>query len=140
MIGGTPHPLARAIEDKKPFTGALYGLAIALEYRVAVMACDMPNLSPAYWLFLRQFEADIVIPKNKNGQLEPLATIYSKNCLGSVQAALSRDKLKLTAWWQNTSVISVRIVEWAELEPYFSSQLFLNANYLADLESGAKNG
>ena len=144
MIGGTSHPLARVIKDKKPFAGALYGLATALEYatspRVAVMACDMPNLSAAYWLFLGQFEADIVIPKNKDGQLEPLAAIYSKNCLGSVQAALSRDQLRLTGWWQNTSVISVRIVEWVELEPYFSSQLFLNANYQEDLEFGARNG
>ncbi len=137
VIGGTPHPLARVIEDKKPFAGALYGLATALESavsdRVAVMACDMPNLSAAYWQFLGQFEADIVIAKNKNGQLEPLAAIYSKNCLGLVQAALSREQLRLTAWWQNTDALSVRIVEWAELELHFSSQLFLNANYQEDL-------
>ena len=137
MIGGTPRPLVRVIEDKKPFAGALYGLAAALEYatnpKVAVMACDMPNLRAAYWQFLGQFEADIVIPKNKMGQLEPLAAIYSKNCLGLVQAALSRDELKLTGWWQNTSAISVRIVEWAELEARFLSHLFLNANYQEDL-------
>ena len=138
VIGLAVQTSARVIKDKKPFAGALYGLSAALEqalcFRVAVMACDMPNLSPIYWQFLGQFEADVVIPKNSNGQFEPLAAIYSKNCLGLVQTALSRDELQLTGWWQNTSVLSVRIVEWAELEPHFSSQLFLNANYLADLE------
>ncbi len=137
VIGQAVQTSARVIKDKKPFAGALYGLATALESalsdRVAVMACDMPNLSAAYWQFLGQFEADIVIPKNKNEQLEPLAAIYSKNCLGLVQAALSREQLRLTAWWQNTDALSVRIVESAELEPYFSSQLFLNANYQEDL-------
>lgn len=143
VIGGTSQSVARVIPDEKPFAGALYGLSHALEHalcpRIAVMACDMPNLSATYWQFLGQFEADVVIPKNKNRQLEPLAAMYSKNCLDLVRTALSRDELKLTSWWQNSSVISVRIVEWVELEPYFSSDLFLNANYLVDLESVGQN-
>jgi molybdenum cofactor guanylyltransferase len=138
VIGQAKEALARVIADEQPFSGALYGLAKALESakcpRVAVMACDMPYLSLAYWRFLEAFEADIVIPKNPIGQLEPLAAMYSKNCLGLIQGAFSRGELKLSGWWQSTSTVSVRVVEWTELEPFFSSDLFLNANYLEDLD------
>jgi molybdenum cofactor guanylyltransferase len=140
VIGQAKNTLARVIADEIPFSGALYGLARALEQalcpRVGVMACDMPYLSLAYWQFLEQFEADVVIAKNVNGQLEPLAAMYSKNCLGLVQGALSRGEFKLSGWWQPSTVVSVRVVEWVELEPFFSSDLFLNANTLEDLVLG----
>jgi molybdenum cofactor guanylyltransferase len=137
IVGQVDHAFIRVIPDEKPFAGALYGLAKALaqaqHFRVAVMACDMPNLSPAYWQFLELFQADVVIPKNKNQQLEPLAAIYSKNCLMQIQNALTRDELKLTDWWQKNPELTIKIVEWTELESQFSSKLFLNANYQDDL-------
>ncbi len=131
-----PMLTARIIPDVQPFAGALHGLATALSQakhpRVALMACDMPNLVPAYWQFLTSHSADVLIPKNPDGQLEPLAAIYSKNCLTTIQSALARDNLKLTGWWQDSNLI-VRVIEWAELELLFSKHLFLNANHPEDL-------
>ncbi len=133
VIGGS----SATIPDPEPFLGALHGVKSALENavypRVAIMACDMPNLSPAYWRFLESDKADIVIPQNKNGQLEPLAAIYSRACLGLVQNAITRGDLKLSGWWQAQTEFSVRVVTWQELEPFFPSDIFLNANYLEDL-------
>ncbi len=134
VIGG-----ARAtIPDLQPFAGALYGLHLALESaqhpRVAIMACDMPNLSQAYWRFLADRKADIVIPENINSQLEPLAAIYSRACLPVVQNALTRNDLKLSGWWQAQPQLSVRVVAWQELEPFFAGDIFLNANFLKDLQ------
>ncbi|MFN3265436.1 MAG: molybdenum cofactor guanylyltransferase [Deinococcales bacterium] len=128
VIGGQSNP------DPTPFLGALYGLARALELgeRIAATACDMPNLSVSYWHFLEQYNADVVIPKNQNGQLEPLAAIYSSRCLPVVQAALEQGRLQLSGWWQNSN-LSVRVVPWADLEPHFGAGIFLNANRAEDL-------
>ncbi len=121
--------------DLENYPGSLYGVARALELakyaRVAVCACDTPNLTRNYWEFMANFsDFDIVIPENANGFLEPLAAIYSKNCLEYIQSALETGNLKMTGWFSN---VNVRIVKWSELEPHFKPNLFLNANTPNDL-------
>jgi molybdenum cofactor guanylyltransferase len=123
--------------DFELHAGSLYGLARALELarysRVAVAACDTPNLTRNYWEFMANFSNfDIVIPENSEGLLEPLAAIYSKNCFEQVQLALEAGKLKMTGWF---STLEVRIVQWSELEHQFGLNLFLNANTPEDLPS-----
>ena len=90
--------------DLKQHSGSLYGLARALELarfeRVAVTACDMPNLTRAYWDWLSQLEpCDVLIPRSASGDLDPLAAIYSKACLPFVRDSLERENLKMTSWW-----------------------------------------
>jgi molybdenum cofactor guanylyltransferase len=128
LIGGHTNP------DPEPFLGAMWGLAraLALGERVAVTACDVPNLSREFWWLLEQNTADVVIPENANGQLEPLAAIYSSRCLPVVQAALAAGNLKLNGWWQGTD-LSVCVVPWKVLQPRFGEALFLNANHPQDL-------
>lgn len=122
--------------DLESFQGSLYGLTRALELarfaRVAVSACDTPNLTRNYWEFLLHFEADIMIPENNQGFLEPLAAIYSKKCLLPAKHALELGNLKMTSWFENTD-LKIRVVKWAELEPRFQANLFLNANTPQDL-------
>ncbi len=136
IVGGKPEyaQFARVIPDTQPFAGALHGIATALEValhpRVCITACDMPNLSSAYWQYLETFNAEVVIPENQHGQLEPLAAIYNKQLLAHAQNAIARDNFKLSTWFQGAEI---QIVSWANLEPRFSSQIFLNANYLEDL-------
>jgi molybdenum cofactor guanylyltransferase len=122
--------------DLNSFQGSLYGLARALELaqsdRVAVMACDMPNLTPAFWTFLASLEpAQIIIPENTDGFLEPLAAIYSKTCLPAIRASLETNQLRMTGWHAN---LEVRVVSWAELEPRFGTSPFRNVNTQNDLE------
>ncbi len=120
--------------DAKPFQGALFGMARALEVtrfsKVCITACDMPNLSNAYWTLLAELEGEVVIPENADGLLEPLAAIYDKSCLVPVQDALAREKLQLTGWHAG---LNVRVVPWPELEVRFGADVFLNANRLSDL-------
>jgi molybdenum cofactor guanylyltransferase len=123
--------------DLKPFQGSLYGLARALELaqtdRVAVMACDMPNLTPRFWAFMTGLEpAQIVIPENADGFLEPLATIYQCSCLPAIRAALEAQQLRMTGWHTG---LEVRVIPWTELEPQFGPNLFRNVNTQADLKS-----
>jgi molybdenum cofactor guanylyltransferase len=121
--------------DLEPFQGSLYGLARALELaqsdRVAVMACDMPGLTREFWEFMTNLEpAQIVIPENTDGLLEPLAAIYGTSCQAAIRSALEDNQLRMTGWHAN---LEVRIVSWAELEPQFGPNLFQNVNTQHDL-------
>jgi molybdenum cofactor guanylyltransferase len=140
IIGGTSERYGFAgvpiYADLEPHQGSLYGLARALELaqsdRVAVMACDMPGLSREFWNFMTNLEpAQVVIPENTDGFLEPLAAIYSKSCLPTVQTALEAKQLRMTGWHDG---LEVRVVSWTELEARFGSKLFRNVNTRADLE------
>ena len=140
VIGGTSERYGFAgvpvYPDLEPFQGSLYGLARALEIapsdRVAVMACDMPRLSSEFWNFMANLEpAQVVIPENADGFLEPLAAIYDRSCLPTIQIALEAKQLRMTGWHAN---LKVRIISWTELEPRFGARLFRNVNTQADLE------
>jgi molybdenum cofactor guanylyltransferase len=136
VIGGelTHFEKIAVYPDLEPFQGALFGLARALEIarhpRVCITACDMPNLSPAYWACLAELEGEVVIPENKDGLLEPLGAIYARSCLEPVRNAIAQDHLKLTGWLEH---VEVRVKPWRELESRFGADLFLNVNRLSDL-------
>lgn len=123
--------------DLEPHAGSLYGLQRALELahldRVAVTACDMPNLSSAYWAWLSHLEpCDVLIPCNASGDLEPLAALYSKDCLPFVNDSLERGNLKMTGWWEAS--LNIRVLDWPSVQSRFGNDVFLNANTPADLE------
>lgn len=123
--------------DPEPHEGSLSGVARALEFarweRVAVTACDMPNLSSAYWAWLSSFPpCDVLIPRSAGGDLEPLAALYSKACLPFVQDSLERGELKMTGWWAVS--LSVTVIDWPLVRSRFGDDVFLNANTPADLE------
>jgi molybdenum cofactor guanylyltransferase len=141
VIGGTSERYGFAgvpiHADLEPFQGSLYGLARALDLaqsdRVAVMACDMPGLTREFWNFMTSLEpAQIVIPENADGFLEPLAAIYSTSCLSAIRQALEVNQLRMTGWH---ACLEVRVVSWVELEPQFGPNLFQNLNTQADLKS-----
>ena len=140
IVGGTSERYGFAgvpvHTDLERFQGSLHGLARALEIaqsdRVAIMACDMPGLSREFWDFMTNLEpAQIVIPENADGFLEPLAAIYDRSCLPEIRTALEANQLRMTGWHDG---LKVRVVSWTELEAKFESNLFLNVNTLADLE------
>jgi molybdenum cofactor guanylyltransferase len=140
IVGGTSERYGFAgvpvHADLEPHQGSLYGLARALELaqsdRVAVMACDMPRLTHEFWDFMTNLEpAQIVIPENTDGFLEPLAAIYGTSCLPSIQQALEANQLRMTGWHDG---LKVRVVPWTELEARFGQNLFRNVNTQADLE------
>ena len=140
IVGGTGERYgfthATIYPDLEPFQGSLSGLARALELaqldRVAVMACDMPGLTREFWEFMTNLgPAQVVIPENAAGFLEPLAAIYSRSCLPAIQNALENNQLRMTGWHAG---LEVRVLPWAELESRFGPKIFWNVNSQADLE------
>ncbi len=90
------------VQGKGPLGGLLTALEVARYETVAVVACDMPFVSPQ----LLQAEAellesqgwDVVIPE-LNGGLEPLHAVYRKSaCLGEIRRALQEERLRLDSW------------------------------------------
>lgn len=92
--------------DMRPGRGALGGLYTALACAshplVAVVACDMPFVSPkllTYQARLLEEEAcDVAIPFTGNGY-EPLHCVYRReSCLSAVEWALDHDAWRMVSW------------------------------------------
>jgi molybdopterin-guanine dinucleotide biosynthesis protein A len=120
--------------DLLPGSGPLGGLYTALEAAqqpiVAVLACDMPFLSPALIAaqrdLLEREGVDAVIPSSAEG-LEPLHGVYRRaTCLPSVKAALDAGERKVIAWYTAANVRVMSAGEVSAHDPEYLS--FVNVN------------
>jgi molybdopterin-guanine dinucleotide biosynthesis protein A len=64
---------------------------------VAIAACDLPNLTPAFWQLLasRATHQQAVMLEHPDGKLEPLAALYHKRALQTVEAKLDAGHFSL---------------------------------------------
>jgi molybdopterin-guanine dinucleotide biosynthesis protein A len=94
---------ARLVPDAFPGSASLGGICTAIASarydRVAVVGCDMPLLSPAELARLVAVDADAVVPRNREGFPEPLHAVYSKRCLGPIEARISAGQLKIAGFF-----------------------------------------
>jgi molybdopterin-guanine dinucleotide biosynthesis protein A len=100
------------VPDVIPGRGALGGLYTALSAAaqplVAVVACDMPFVSPELLAFERdlllQGGFDAAIPRTASGT-EPFHAVYHREtCLPHIQAAIQADKWRVDAWYARANV------------------------------------
>jgi molybdopterin-guanine dinucleotide biosynthesis protein A len=120
--------------DLLPGSGPLGGLYSALKVAqrsiVAVLACDMPFLSPALIAaqrdLLEREGVDAVIPSSAR-VVEPLHGVYRREtCLPAVKAALDAGERKVIAWY---SAANVRVMSEEEVAAYDAKFLsFVNVN------------
>ena len=132
-----PDPGTRIVVDVYPGKGALggiySGLKVAPSFHSLVVACDMPFLNIELLRYLIELcpAFDVVIPKLETG-LEPIHAVYSKRCLGPIEAMLDEGRLKIA---DLLPAVRVRYVEPAEVEKFDPRRLsFFNINSEADLE------
>lgn len=113
---------------------SLGGLHAALTHArydwVALAACDMPFLTPAYWQQLLAYRsgADAVVVEGPQGRLEPLAALYHRRLLPNAERRLQMGNLKIQAFLAEAHT---RIVPSASLT--VGAEVFINANRLGDL-------
>ena len=101
-------------EDAFPGRGPLNGLYSAFLYAreeyIFLTATDMPNGDPALVQFLleRMINAnrDICTIRRNNGFLEPLFSIYRRNCYPIVKDCLEKKKLSLHELYDKNSVLA----------------------------------
>lgn len=120
--------------DLKPGRGALGGLytaiASAAQPVVAVVACDMPFASGAFFeaatrLMLEE-EVDVVIAKTDEGY-EPLHALYRRaTCLPAIDEVIEADQWKVIAWFPQ---VKVRVLTPEEIRRFDPGGLaFWNVN------------
>jgi molybdopterin-guanine dinucleotide biosynthesis protein A len=131
----------RLVGDVLPGRGALGGLHAALYHAtrpwVACLACDMPLVSRGLveYLVTLRAEADVVMPR-LNGLWEPMHAVWSRACLGPVQAALERGERRMISCLPD---LNVRVVTEAEIDRIDPEHLsFMNINTTDQLAEMAR--
>ncbi len=126
-----PRIVLDVVEDKGPLGGIHAGLISAGSFAAFVIGCDMPLLSPRLILFLKSLRAgyDAVVPRTPKG-LEPLHSIYTKNCLPVIEERLREFDLRPKAIFSRLKVRYVDPEEMAAFDPELLS--FANINTLED--------
>ena len=100
---------------------------------VAVVGCDQPFLTQAYWRFmLEQVSKDqpAVVAVLPGGFMEPLGALYHKSLEAEVLSRLQRGELKVQSLLSDVGAKKIPV---ANLQRHFGEHLFLNANTLEDL-------
>lgn len=103
VVSNRPRPLAGVPTRPDLLTtgGALAGLHSALIHAkhpwVAVAACDLPNLNPAFWRLLWGYRhgRQAVVVRHEDSRLEPLAALYHRSALPAVMSGLQSGKYAL---------------------------------------------
>lgn len=128
---------ATVAADLYPGKGALGGIYTGLAasdspYNL-VVACDMPFLNPSLLQYIKQLSPgfDAVIPRDKEGRLEPLLATYSKSCLPHIYRQIQQGNLKIDGFLEQVKVRYVEESETREIDPERLS--FFNINTADDL-------
>lgn len=106
------HPGCLSVLDPAPGSGPLGGLAAALRASphelCAVVAVDMPNLSPELlrWLAEQWRGEDAVVPVDSDGS-QPLHAVYSRRILATADVALRAGDLSMRSLLDRAHVRTV---------------------------------
>jgi molybdopterin-guanine dinucleotide biosynthesis protein A len=118
-----------------PLGGLVAGLSASPHQLTAVVAVDMPHVSPGLLGFLASLHADedAVAPLGETG-VEPLHAVYSRSALPAMQEALRQGQYGLRRLLSRLRVRHVAAEEWGHLEvdPRFA----FNMNRPQDLRTG----
>lgn len=104
--------------DSFPGHGPLSGVHTALDRAredwVAVAACDLPYLTPAYWSTLARHRDGVqTVVVQREGRLEPLAALYHRSLAVEAARRLQRGDHALYRFVKNSSA---RILDWKALD------------------------
>ena len=122
-----------------PLSGVHAALAHAREDWVAVAACDLPYLTPAYWATLAQFcqselhrgksyQGERAVIVQREGRLEPLAALYHRSLASVAAARLDHGDLAVHAFAKE---VGARVLDWDALG--LPPEVLTNLNSLQDL-------
>ena len=125
--------VADALPRPSALVGIYSGLLAARQGYSLVVACDMPFLNPRLLRYMVEQSAgcDVVIPRHSRG-IEALHAVYSRSCIGPIEALLLQGDLTISHFFPAVRVCYVdeRILN--ELDPEALS--FFNINEQADWE------
>jgi molybdopterin-guanine dinucleotide biosynthesis protein A len=131
----------QVVVDFYPGKGALggiyTGLSCADSLYSLVVGCDMPFLNRHLLSYIveRVASFDAVVPR-LHGMMEPLHSVYSKNCLVPMEKMMQEDRLEISYLF---NLVKTRYVDEGELAKFDSPHLsFFNINTVADLREARR--
>jgi len=122
------------VESSCALGGIYSAMANAVHQYVFVTGCDMPYQDPALFeILLSHLPANAVIPRWKNGFLEPLSALYSKDIAEMMRDSLEKGKFRVSDF-----LAEVDEVKFVEIEPLVEGgridcNTFRNVNRKSDL-------
>lgn len=140
LVGGSrrierPHCLSALdpIPDQGPLGGLVAALRCSPQRLCAVVAVDMPDLSPALLGHLAGLwrGEDAVVPLSREGP-EPLHAVWCRSALRAAETALKGDDLSLKGLLARIRVRTVDTKSLGGVEP--GSRFAVNLNTPADVE------
>jgi len=142
LLVGRAYPVdgARFVPDRRPGQGPLGGLETALQAAsrpwLALAACDLPCLRPAFWRLLcaHAGEEGAVVVRGPQGRLEPLAALYHRALLTDVSARLDEGLLDMQGLLRAVPAV---VLEHATVEAACGAAVLRNVNRPGDLQGGA---
>ena len=130
------HVAARVVADDMPGSGPLGGITTAMRHahhaRLLVLACDMPHVTSRLVVRLKEGlseERSAFVPAC-DGQVEPLAAAYHRQCLSVFEDHMHRQALKLRDALEAAGATFVQICPGEDGWPV---DLFRNINAPGDL-------
>ncbi len=132
IVANNPYPefglpvVADVIRAGNSLSGLHSALIHAQHDWLALAACDLPYLTPAYWELLLQFreQAPIVMVRGQQG-VEPLAALYHQRLLPTVADQLQRGDF---AMHRLPGLAGARFVAAAEVLARCGPHVLTNAN------------
>ena len=129
----------RIVQDIYPARASLTGVHAGLAHAVAdyafVVPCDTPFLKPELIRMLLaeiEPEVDVIVPM-VNGYYEPLCAIYSKRCLGPIEAQLDRGDYKISRIFDRVRLKTIPVEKIKAADARLDS--FFNVNTPAALKA-----
>lgn len=130
------------LHDLRENCGPLGGIHTALvnceaKEAALILACDLPFLTSEFLAWLRQKHesgtANVTVPLNQSGRLQPLVAVYSQSCLPVIEEMLAMDQLKVDRLYER---VTTQIVKFGEADcPAVNERLFSNLNSPEDYQS-----
>ena len=126
--------------DLVPGRGALSGLFTAFSIThtplVAVVACDMPFISPqllsAQIKMLIEQKVDAMVPRHEDGT-EPFHAVYRREaCLKAVKASLDLGQKRVDSWFPSVCMGYIELEDIMRYDP--SGHAFFNINSPEDYQ------
>jgi len=128
--------------NKGPLAGIHSGLLNSSTEKNFIISCDLPFISAELIKYLVNFQTDKPISVSKaNGNIQPLAGKYSKNCVDIAGRLLENNLTKISkgearkkngaSVFSLLDKIDVEIVR-VDDQPFYKDDLYLNMNSIED--------
>jgi molybdopterin-guanine dinucleotide biosynthesis protein A len=126
------------VTDIHPSRCALAGLHAGLFYAsnpwAYVTACDVPFANEQVIRHLidqREPGVEVIVPRTDDG-LEPLASVYSRECIPLIETNLEKKILMIKKFFRKKRIKEIPVSDLKKLDP--SMRFMFNVNTFADLE------